>query len=67
MDTITKINQEQLKESLKVGMIFFDKRGERIIRIKEIFMASYREDLPKSERYRTELLEDIYKEKVERL
>ena len=37
---------QEVKEGIKVGDLFFDKRGEEIIRIQEIEEKQYREDDP---------------------
>lgn len=37
---------QEVKEGIKVGDLFFDKRGEEIIRIQEIEEKQYRKDDP---------------------
>ena len=54
-----QLRETQLKESLGIGMIFLNRRGEEIIRIKEIFDQQFNEKAPIIKKYRYDRIDNF--------
>lgn len=54
-----QLREIQLKESLRIGMMFLSRRGEEIVRITEIFDQQYRAGAHAITQYRYERITDL--------